>query len=129
MAGFANYAESELIKWLLSNQSITRPTAWYIQLHTGDPGEAGSSNLVTGNAFARQAFLATAESVGEVKNDGAITFPQASGGNWGLISHVSVWDHISAGNCLMKGALNSSKQIDDGDQLVFNDEELTFKAD
>jgi hypothetical protein len=33
------------------------------------------------------------------------------------ISHISIWDNVSAGNVLWTGALSSSKTVNNGDTL------------
>ena len=45
------------------------------------------------------------------------TFGPNTGSNWGLVSHVSVWDALTTGNCLFKGALSSSVTINVNDSL------------
>ena len=40
MAGsFSNFAEDLVLNWLLTTNSATRPTAWYVSLYTVAPGE------------------------------------------------------------------------------------------
>ena len=126
MADLTHVGESLVAKFLLAAHAATRPTEWFVQLHTADPGEDGTTSPVSGSGFARQEFIPGAESGGEVVNDGVITFPVASGGSWGNVTHVSLWDAVTSGNCLMKGDLTASKQIDEGDQLVFDSGELKF---
>ena len=40
---FSTYGGNLALDWLLSNASVTRPTAWYVSLHTADPGLTGAS--------------------------------------------------------------------------------------
>ena len=116
MADLSNYAENLLIQWLMTTNSVTRPTAWYLALHTGDPGETGASNEVSGSGYARQQAT-FAGSNDTVDNDATETFT-ASGGNWGAITHMSIWDALTTGNCLWKGTC-TNRTINDGDSYQF----------
>ena len=46
MSCLSDYAENLVLTWLLTATAATRPSAWYVALHTGDPGETGASNEV-----------------------------------------------------------------------------------
>jgi hypothetical protein len=117
MTALANYAESLLIRWLMDDVAITRPTAWYVALHTGDPTEVGNVAELSGNGYARQAATFTEDTNGLVDNDADINFGPNTSVNWGSVSHVSVWDAVTAGNCLYKGALASPVIINVNDSL------------
>ena len=117
MTALTNYAESQVIKWLMTNGAVTRPSAWYVALHTADPGEVGSTGELSGNGYARQSATFAEDTNGLVDNDADITFGPNTGSNWGLVSHVSVWDALTTGNCLFKGALSSSVTINVNDSL------------
>lgn len=121
MTALSNFAEDLVSKWLFNAAAATRPTAWYVALHTGDPGETGASNEITGaGGYARQGSIAfTANGDGTVDNDAAITFGPCTGSDWGTISHISIWDAVTGGNCLIKGALTASKTVAVGDSLQF----------
>ncbi len=54
-----------------------------------------------------------------VDNEDVITFPAASGGNWGTISHVGIYDAITAGNLLWHGALDVPILVNDGTTFSF----------
>jgi hypothetical protein len=117
MTAFTNYAENLVMTWLFTASAATRPTAWYVALHTADPTEVGNVGELTGNGYARQSATWTIAS-NEASNTGTLTFGPNTTTNWGSVSHVSVWDAVSAGNCLAKGALSSSVTINVGDSLT-----------
>lgn len=120
MAALSDHAENLLMDWLMTGGAATRPTAWYVGLHTGSPGDDDSgANEITGNGYSRQAIAVGAASGGTTSNDANITFT-ASGGDWGTISHISVYDADTNGNLLWHGAMSASKTIADGDTLQFN---------
>lgn len=127
MSALSNHAENLLMTWLMTGDAASRPTAWYVALHTGDPGEAGSANEVSGNGYARQAASWTAPDAGASENAGAITFT-AAGGDWGAIAHASIWTAASGGQCLWKGAA-TAKTIADGDSYRFAAGALTVSLD
>lgn len=111
---YSNYAENKILDHMLGTASWTAPTNVYFKLHTGDPGEDGTAN-------------ASAETTRKVA-----TFSVASGGSAALsaavewaswtagtetITHVSLWDDLTAGNCLGSGALAASKLVANGDNF------------
>ena len=129
MSALSNYAENLVLDWLLTGESVSRPSAWYVALHTGDPGEAGSANELSGNGYARQAVTFAAAADGTTENEGQLTFGPNTNSNWGTVSHVSVWDAATGGNCLFKGALSSSVSINVGDSLVIGAGNLQITLD
>jgi hypothetical protein len=123
MSAATDFAESLALNFLLNTQTATRPTSWYIALHTGDPGEAGTSSEVSNsNAYARTAVTFDAASQPSsgftfCDNSATVTFPTANGGNWGTITHISIKtsDTYGSGDTLFKGQLTASKVVNDGD--------------
>ena len=114
MSAASDYTENLALEYLLTTETVTRPTAWYIGLHTADVTDAGTGTEVSGNGYARKAatFTVTTDTA---SNSATITFDAASGGNWGTITHIGVWDASSSGNLLFHGAVTTSKTIEDGD--------------
>lgn len=129
MSALSNYAENLVLDWLLTEESVSRPSAWYVALHTGDPGEAGSANELSGNGYARQAVTFAVAADGATENEDQLTFGPNTDSNWGTVSHVSVWDNETSGNCLFKGALSSSVSINVGDSLVIGAGNLQITLD
>jgi hypothetical protein len=125
MSAASNYAETLALTWLLTTNSATRPSAWYIGLFTSDPTDAGSGTEVSGNGYARKsvAFTVTDDTA---TNSATVTFDPASGGNWGLISHIGIYDNSTSGNLLFHGAVTVSKQIDAGDTFQISSSNLTI---
>jgi hypothetical protein len=94
--------------WLdgLGNASNwTAPTVFYVKLHTGDPGAAGTSNAA-GNTTRQQASFAAA-SGGAITTDAALTW-----------TNVSFWDHVSAGNFLGSDDLATPRAVVAGDNFT-----------
>lgn len=95
----ADYAEAEVVKYLFTAEVMgTRPTGWYLALHTGDPTDAGGSNEVFAAWYARQTCALT-RTGNSVSNTSLITFPAVTGGAV-TVTHVSIKDAVSGGNTL-----------------------------
>lgn len=103
-----------------NGSSFTAPAAVYAKLHTGDPGEAGTSNAA--GETTRQAVEFGAASSGVISLSNSPSWTNVSTSE--TYSHVSLWDNVSAGNCLGSGALTSSVAVTAGD--TFNLTALTY---
>ena len=122
----SDYLEDNLLNHTLRNVAFTSPTTVYVALFTVAPGDDGAGGTeVSGFAYARQTVTFGAPSSGTVANSGAVTFPQASGGAWGTIVAMGVYDAVTAGNLLYYGNLATSKVVGDGDQISFANGALT----
>lgn len=120
MSSFTDYTENLVLNWLFTTNSATRPTAWYIGLFTAAPSDTGGGTEITGNGYSRTAtgtMTVSGTSPTNCTNSAAIEFPAASGGNWGTITHVAVFDASTTGNMLGWAALTTSRTINDGDIL------------
>lgn len=117
------FAANELLDHLFSVTSYTMPANIYIGLFTSAPTDAYTSGSptgteVSGSAYARVEILATmlvAAASRAITTDEDITFAAASGGNWGTITHVGIFDASTNGNLLWWSALTASKTVNDGD--------------
>ena len=75
----------------------------FAKLHTADPGAAGLTAAAVGDAT-RKAFTQAASTVGALVLNG--TNPVwTNGGATETITHISVWDAVTAGNFLYSVAL------------------------
>lgn len=118
MSSFSDYTENLVLNWLLTTNSATRPTAWYVGLFTAAPSDAGGGTEVAGNAYARVAtgtISVTGTAPTTATNSAAIEFAAASGGNWGTVTHAAIFDASTGGNMLAWAALTTSRTINDGD--------------
>lgn len=124
MSAASNYAETLALTWLLTSNSATRPTAWYVGLFTTDPTDAGSGTEVSGNAYTRKAVAFTV-SGDTATNSGTVTFDPATG-SWGTITHIGIYDAATTGNLLFHGSVTVSKQIDSGDTFQISTGNLSI---
>lgn len=118
---FTNAAETLALAWLFTTGTATRPTAWYVALSTTTPTTTGTNvTEPAGNGYARQAvtFGAPAGNPASISNTGILTFT-ASGGDWGTITYITIYDAATAGGTLAIGQLTNSKLIQNGDSLQF----------
>ena len=124
----SNTFETHTLQYLFTTTSVTRPTAWYIALFTSNPAEDASGTEVStsGTAYARQSATFTV-SGNEATNSAAIEFPTATA-SYGTVTHIGVFDAVSAGNLIAYAALTTSKAIDTGDvlRLPANDLDITM---
>lgn len=122
-----DYLEDALLNHVLRNTAYSSPATVYVALYTVAPTDVGGGTEVAGFAYARQAVTFGAPSSGTVANTGAVTFPQASGGAWGTIVAMGIFDAATAGNLLYFGNLTTSKVVGDGDQISFPNGSLTVQ--
>ncbi|UOF82873.1 putative minor tail protein [Caudoviricetes sp.] len=117
MSSFSDYTENLVLNYLLTANSVTRPTAWYVGLFTAAPSDTGGGTEVSGNGYARKATgtMSVAGTATTATNAAAIEFSPASGGNWGTLTHAAVFDALTGGNMLAWAPLTTSRTINDGD--------------
>ena len=120
MAALSDYAEKLLLDFLMTTGTATRPTNWYVALYTGAPSDSGGGTEVSAGGYARQSvsFDAASSPGGTTSNSGEVSFT-ASGGDYGTVTHMGIFDASSSGNLLWHGALTASKTVADGDTLTF----------
>lgn len=124
MSAASDYTENLALKWLLTTQSATRPTAWFVGLFTSNPTDAGSGTEVSGGSYARQsvAFSVTNDTA---TNSATVTFPAATA-SWGSIGWIGIYDNSTGGNLLFHGAVTTAKQIDSGDTFQISSSNLSI---
>jgi len=119
----SNYLENEVLDHILGEgaKDYTAPTL-YIGLLTGiTDGETGNVNEVPSTFGYQRMGVNFADAVsGVALNSSTVTFGPANGGNWGVITHMAVYDALSAGNVLFYGALAITKDVTDGDTFQIN---------
>ncbi len=134
MTALSTYAEAKILNLLFKNTAFSTPQA-YIGLFTSDPTDSASGTEVSGNGYARiridnKMSSATANSDNsQITNSSVITFAAASGGAFGTITHIGIFDALSSGNLLAHGALAASKIISDSDTFQINASGLVITID
>lgn len=101
--GISSYMATAWLDAMGNNTSFAVAQV-YIQLHTGDPGAAGTTLVATETT--RQSVSFGAGSGGAISNDAAITWTNISGSE--DATHFSLWDAASAGNYLGSGTITAN---------------------
>jgi len=114
---FTNFLETEILDHVFAGAAYTAPSTKYLALFTAiSDGEAGTVTEVStsGTAYVRQSVAFTT-SGDTTSNSGAVEYPTATGGGFGTVTHVGVYDAVSSGNLMCYATLSSSKVISAGD--------------
>ena len=101
----SQYARDQELQYAYTTTVLTRPTTWYVSLHTGFPGDTGTSilneftsgadtsyarvQLTGGNALALTSHI--------IQNGGTVTFGPA-GNTWATATYLGICDASSGGN-------------------------------
>lgn len=112
----SNSFETHTLKYLLTSDSVTRPTAWYVALCTTDPTDSARGTEVTGGGYARQSVAFTI-SGNNASNTSAIEFPEATA-NYGTVVAVMIMPASSGGSAsdmIVHAQLTADKTISTGD--------------
>lgn len=102
--GISSTQASELLN-LYRNTAATARTP-FVQLHTADPGAAGTTSISVGTTT-RNAITWNAPSGGQITLLSLAAF--TNGGTSETISHVSLWSASTAGTFLQSFALSASQ--------------------
>lgn len=123
----SNYVETAVMDALFNNVSpaAVQLSARYIKLHIGDPGEAGTANAAAETT--RKAITSAATANGVFTSTNALTWTSVSTSE--TYSYVSLWDAVTAGNCLWSGALTTSRAVIAGDSFEIAIGSLTVTLD
>ena len=129
MSQMSAYLENQLIDHLFRTATFAKPASLYVGLFTSAPGDGLLGTEVSGGSYAlvqlnplNTNWEATqggtvgvsSGSTGATQNAVAITFP-APTANWGVITHVQIFDAVVAGNPLVYGTLTVPKTVNSGD--------------
>lgn len=112
--GLASGIANSILDALCRSVAWSDPAAFYVKLHTGDPGAAGAGNAA--GETTRKAATFSAASGGAITTSAALEWTNVSTSE--TYSHVSFWDAAAAGNFLGSDALNASKAVIAGDNFT-----------
>jgi len=118
MAEMSDYLETKILDYVLRDTADWAPATVYLALHTGDPTDVTDPTAL-GNEVdvARQAieFDAAHATTGVTQNTNIETFTSMPAVT---VSHIGIWDHVSAGNLLFYTAVDASKAVGSGDTIT-----------
>ena len=112
----SNSFETHTLKYLLTSDSVTRPTAWYVALAKTDPTDTALGTEVSGGGYARQSVAFTV-SGNNASNTSAIEFPEATA-DYGTVIAVMIMPAATGGTAsdmIVHAQLTSDKAISTGD--------------
>ena len=123
-----DFTEDAVLEHFFNNVDLASYATVWLGLFSAAPSDTGGGTELTGNGYAR-IDVSGNFTVGGVAtragNTAAIEF-QASGGDWSSATHFGVFSLVTAGTLLFWGALTTARQIDDGEKIVFEADDLGF---
>ncbi len=127
MSNISDYAEKLLLDWLLTGETVTRPTSWFVALFTSSTDDAGSGTELSGNGYTRLPLIVSpADAPGGTTGNANELLFTAAGGSWDTLTHIGIYDAEIGGNLLWQGALNEPTPIPVGESFVFLTDSLDF---
>ena len=121
---FSTYGENLLLNWVFTATG-TAPVALFAALHTGDPTETGAIDEVLvaddaayTTAAGRKSLTYTTSTIGQCSNVAEVSHTPDGTATAYTVTHVSIWDAQTAGNCLMYGTLQVARTIDNANPIV-----------
>jgi hypothetical protein len=114
-------------KWLdmLGATAFTAPASTFVQLHTGEPGAAGTS--LVSSVTTRVVLSWAAASAGSKAIQATLpAWANWAGTNGEVVTNISVWDASTAGNFLYSVLLTASKTVNTGDTLTLTSMTVSF---
>lgn len=116
--GLASFAAELALNWLFRSASVTRPTDWFMALHRALPDEDGAGGEFALLDCTREAVAFGTPAAGVLSNSDPVSFGPASA-DWPKISHYSLWDAVSAGNCFLTKPLAAALDVPSGGTMDF----------
>jgi hypothetical protein len=123
----SNYLEQNWLQTIRGGgvgTSYTAPAGVFLQLHTADPLDAGTTAVAGNNVRQAATFAAAANPAGTMATSATVTWTSVSTAE--TYTHWSLWDLSSAGNCLWTGALSASATVAVGDTFQITALTLTL---
>lgn len=115
--GIAVGQANAILDALCRSVAYSDPAGFFLQLHVGDPGAAGTSNQAGDTT--RQAPTFSAAGSGAITNSAAVEWTnlQMTGASE-TVSHWSAWSASTAGTFLFSDDLATPRLIADGDNFT-----------
>lgn len=127
MAGFNDYAEDEILDHVFGGGDYSRPATLYMAALKSAAADDDDGSTISEADFTDYARVAItnnatnfpAASGGAKSNGTEIAFPEAGAGSNNDLTHWALLDSgtLGAGNIIIAGAFDTTKNITDGDTL------------
>lgn len=112
--GLASGIANAILDALCRSVAWSEPAEFWVKLHTGDPGAAGTANAA-GETTRKQATFSAAAG-GAITNSVALEWTGVS--TTETYTHVSFWSASAAGTFLGSDDLAASKSVDAADDFT-----------
>ena len=109
---------------MLSGTAFTAPAGTWLQLHTADPTDAGTTSVASNSTRQSASWAAASNPAGTKATSATVTWTSVPAAE--TYSHWSLWDASTAGNCLWTGALASNATVAIGDTFQITSLTLTL---
>lgn len=119
--GLSSGIADDILDALLNNTAWSQPATVYAQLHTGDPGAAGTSNIATETT--RKAVSFGSSSGGSCSSDADTSWTSVAGSE--DYTHYSLWDAATDGNFLESGTVTANA-VTAGDTFTIASGDITL---
>lgn len=103
--GLAAATANAILDALCRSVAWSEPAAVYVQLHTADPGAAGTTSVAT-EADRVQATFGAGAASGAISNTAALEWTGVAGTE--DYTHFSAWDASTDGNFLFSGSITAN---------------------
>lgn len=104
--GLASATSAAFLDALLNQTNYTAPTAIWVQLHTGDPGSAGTSNAATETTRKDVTAVFAAASGGTCASNVAVTWTSVAASE--TYTHFTLKSASSAGTFYASGTITAN---------------------
>lgn len=139
MSAASDYLENKIYNAILRATPLAPPSKVFIALHTSSPGDTGANEVTAaefpgyrrqdaakGNADASTGW--TAPNNGSGKNALQLIFPVFDGAAPITVTHYTLWDAATDGNCLIMGQFAASRTLGVGDVFVIDVQKITVSV-
>jgi hypothetical protein len=125
MGTIAEGERNKMLDALVGRAAYSANAAFYVKLHIGDPGAAGTTNAAA-NTTRQAVTFGSAAATGAISNTAAVEWTSVP--NTETYSHVSFWTASSAGTFLGSDDLSSTAAVTAGDtfRIPVGDLDLTI---
>ena len=123
----SDYAENQILDYVLRDQPDWAPTAIYVGLFSSDPHDDQDyfGQELFGDGYVRQTITFGSPNNGIITNNADITFPVATS-YWSTITHFGLFDTETDGNMIFSGEFTAGVDVPDLDQLTISAGNLTI---
>lgn len=124
-----NYLRGLIIDRFLRNQAHTPAATIYGALYETATDITGGGTEVAGGSYARQAVALAAAAGGVTSNTGQVDFTNLPDQTADPITHAAIHNHLTAGDMMLQGALQSAVPAAVGDtaRWLVGDLQLTIR--